>query len=250
MKRTISAVAFLSFSCLPTIVSATPTDLSQMKPIKRGAYTLYTPYMEQAVKSLEVVAAPPISGSEAYEADKQAMLYEWPAARVAQATQDARISPDYFAKIYGEVIGVEISFESTPAIYTVIARSIADYGLATSDAKQHYARTRPFAAYELQTCTPYAEDYLRADGSYPSGHTATGYGISLVIAQIAPDYSTELIARGEDYGRSRTVCNVHYPSDVQAGILVAEAVAEAQLSSEQFVTDLKAAQNEWLSLSE
>lgn len=225
-----------------------PTNINDLEPTKRGAYTFYTPYLDDGIKAMPIVPPPPLQGTAAYKADRQAALKEYAPSRIAQATQDTRISPKYYSSIYGAILGQEISRERTPAIYTLIARSIADYGLSTYDAKKHYNRTRPFAEFDLLTCSPYAEDYLREDGGYPSGHTASGYGISLIMALVAPEYKDELIKRGKDYAHSRVVCKVHYPSDLEAGMLVAGAVLKAQLENEQFIVDLKAAQAEWKAL--
>lgn len=225
-----------------------PSDIQEMAPIKRGAYTFYPPYLDGGIEAMGVVPAPPVAGSEAAEADRRAALKNYDPARVAQATQDTRISPAYFANIFGAAIGEEISAQRTPAIYALLGRSIADYGLSTSDAKRHYMRTRPFAEYGLPSCSPYAEDELREDGSYPSGHTAVGFGLSLVMASVAPEHRDSLLARGKDYAHSRVVCKVHYPSDIDAGMTVAEAVLEAQLRDAQFRVDLQAARAEWRSL--
>lgn len=243
---TAMAAALIGFPVAAFAVE--PTNINELEPIKRGAYTFYPPYLDGGIKSMDVIPPPPEPGSAAHDADRQAALKEYPAARMAQATQDARISPTYYAKIYGAVLGEDINAQRTPAIYALIARSIADYGLSTSDAKKHYNRTRPFAEFGLPSCTPYAEDYLREDGSYPSGHTATGYGLSLVVASVAPERQQQLIERGKDYAQSRIVCNVHYPSDVKAGMQVAEAVLRSQMENEQFQVDLKAAQSEWKAL--
>lgn len=225
-----------------------PTDINKLEPIKRGAYTFYTPYLKDGIEAMTIVAPPPLQGTAAYEADRKAALKEYAPSRIAQATQDTRISPEYYSRIYGAVLGQEISRQRTPAIYSLIARSIADYGLSTYDAKNHYNRTRPFVEFKLPTCSPYAEDYLREDGSYPSGHTAAGYGISLVMASVAPEHKDKLIKRGKDYAHSRVVCKAHYPSDLEAGMQVADVVLKTQQENEQFLVDLQAAQAEWKAL--
>lgn len=242
------AVALVTFAA--TAFALEPSNINDLEPVKRGAYTFYKPYLEDGIKAMPIVAPPPLQDTAAFKADKQAALKEYAPSRIAQATQDTRISPEYYSSIYGAVLGQEISRERTPAIYTLVARAIADYGLSTYDAKNHYNRTRPFAEFNLLTCSPYAEDYLRDDGGYPSGHTASGYGISLIMASVAPEHKDELIKRGKDYAHSRVVCKVHYPSDLEAGILVADAVLKAQLENEQFLVDLKAAQAEWKALQE
>ena len=246
LHRTISVLALAGLSAQASGLE--PTNIEDLEPIKRGAYTLYTSYLEGEVKAMAIVASPPVLGTTAHKADTKAALTEYAPSRVAQATQDTRINPDYFSKIYGAVLGQEISRQRTPAIYALIARSLGDYGLSTYDAKNHYNRTRPFAEFGLPTCSPYAEDYLREDGGYPSGHTAVGYGVSLVMAVVVPEHKDELIARGKDYAHSRVVCKVHYPSDIAAGMQVADVVLQTQLENEQFRVDLQAAKAEWKAL--
>jgi acid phosphatase (class A) len=44
------------------------------------------------------------------------------------------------------------------------------------------------------------------------------------MARVEPTHTQALLARGLDYGTSRVVCGVHYPSDVVAGRLVGDAI--------------------------
>jgi acid phosphatase (class A) len=83
------------------------------------------------------------------------------------------------------------------------------------------------------TCSPEDEEELRTDGSYPSGHTAIGWGWALILSELAPDRAEQILARGVAFGESRNVCNVHWRSDVQAGMLVgAAAYARLQNNSD------------------
>ena len=72
------------------------------------------------------------------------------------------------------------------------------------------------------------EASLRKDGSYPSGHAALGWAWGLVLTEVAPERANAVVQRARDFGQSRTVCGVHWQSDVDAGQLVASAVV-AQL---------------------
>ena len=76
------------------------------------------------------------------------------------------------------------------------------------------------------TCTPQEEAKLVKDGSYPSGHNAVGWAWALVLAEVAPERATAILARGRAFGDSRPVCNVHWQSDANAGrVMGAAAVA-------------------------
>ena len=65
---------------------------------------------------------------------------------------------------------------------------------------------------------------LAGDGSYPSGHSAIGWGWALVLSQVFPEKAESILARGREYTYSRMVCNVHWQSDTLAGMTVGAAV--------------------------
>ena len=72
-------------------------------------------------------------------------------------------------------------------------------------------------------CTPEDREMLETDGSYPSGHSAIGWGWALTLSQLAPERAEALLTRGRAYAQSRMVCNVHWLSDTEAGMAVGAA---------------------------
>ena len=77
--------------------------------------------------------------------------------------------------------------------------------VSTGEAKKHFNQ-------------PYTAD----GGSFPSGHTNTGYTDALLLAAMIPERYDALVARGARYGYSRIVLGVHYPLDVIGSRMVAE----------------------------
>ena len=61
----------------------------------------------------------------------------------------------------------------------------------------------PLSSTRPGTCYPEDEALLRSDGSYPSGHSALGWGWALVLAELNPDRADALFQRGRDFGQSR-----------------------------------------------
>ena len=93
-------------------------------------------------------------------------------------------------------------------------------------------------------CTPDDRALLETDCSYPSGHSAIGWGWALILSQLAPERAEEILSRGRDYARSRMVCNVHWMSDTEAG-MAAGAAAFAQLQNNAlFQATMTAARSE------
>lgn len=130
----------------------------------------------------------------------------------------------------------------------ILRRTLADAGLSTYAAKNHYQRARPFMLNNMAICTPEDEEELRKDGSYPSGHTAIGWAWALILAEVFPEQADEILERGKQFGISRNVCNVHWHSDVVYGRLMGAATVAALHANSDFVIDLEAAKSEILKL--
>ena len=206
-------------------------------------------YLEQKTlpDSLKLVHEAPVPGSPAQKYDdavSQEYLALQGTKRWELAKQDADLSFPNAAKTFSCALGVPIDEKDTPHLYLLLRRTLADAGLSTYTAKNHYQRIRPFMLNKKPICTPEEEKKLRTDGSYPSGHTAIGWAWALILAEVAPERADTILARGRAYGESRMVCNVHWHSDVAEGrFMGASTVAELH-SDPQFMSDLEAAKEE------
>ena len=194
-----------------------------------------------------LVGAPPAEGSPGFARDaaaSAAALDLRGGERWKLAARDADLSTGAVPRAFSCAAGVAISDANTPAIAHLMRRAAADFGMSTSGVKEVYQRPRPFMGNGEPTCDPGSEAALRTNGSYPSGHSALGYGTGLVLAAVFPDRAAALVARGREFGESRRVCNVHWLSDVEAGRTVAAATFARLQSDPAFREDLRAAQAE------
>jgi acid phosphatase (class A) len=115
----------------------------------------------------------------------------------------------------------------------VIARTTADAGAAAQRAKEVYQRTRPYLSNPGNICIE-RSDSLSKSFDYPSGHASLGWVAGLVIAQLAPDRVTPVLARGRAFGESRVVCGVHNLSAIEAGRTNGASVFAALQASPEF----------------
>lgn len=194
-----------------------------------------------------LVGPPPAEGSPGLARDTAASaagLALRGGARWELAARDADLSTGAVPRAFSCAAGVAISDADTPAIAHLMRRAAADFGMSTSGVKSIYQRPRPFMGNGEPTCDPDSEAALRTNGSYPSGHSAIGYGTGLVLAAVFPHRAAELVARGREFGESRRVCNVHWLSDVEAGRTIAAATFARLQSDPAFREDLRAAQAE------
>lgn len=202
---------------------------------------------DETPDSLALLPPPPAEDSAAFAQDEavhQAAAGLRATVRWTQAALDAELKFPEAAGTFSCALGTAIDEHNTPRLYTLLRRSLTDAALATSTAKGRYARMRPFVKHEESSCTPADEASLRKNGSYPSGHTAIGRTWALVLAEIAPEHSDVLLARGRSFGESRLVCNVHWQSDVLAGRFMGSGVVARLHANPTFRNDLEAARAE------
>ena len=197
--------------------------------------------------SLALLPPPPGEGSAAFAFDQEvaaqnvAMEDE---ARKAQAIQDNVLAFPEATEAFNGVLPVSISEETTPHLYMILRRTLADAGLSTYAAKNHYQRPRPFMVNQTPILIPEEKEHLSKDGSYPSGHTAAGWAWALILTELFPEQSDAILKRGKEFGISRMVCNVHWYSDVAAGRIMGAAAVARLHANEEFLIDLEAAKKE------
>ncbi len=221
------------------------SSASAAAPVK---YDLGQPYLGGPLPAGEsLVPPPPAAGSARLALDQEFNRHALSlsgSARWQLAARDADLGTGWFTRAFSCAAGGKISDETTPAIAHLLRRSGTDFGMSTGGVKDIYLRPRPFMENGQPSCTPADEASLRSNGSYPSGHSAIGYGAGLVLAAIFPDRATRLAARGRAFGESRAICNVHWRSDVEEGRIIASASFARLQSDSQFAADLAAARAE------
>jgi len=205
-------------------------------------------YLDKAAipNSLKLLPPPPAAGSPAMaldEAVSQQALAMQGSARFTQAAHDAHHLPNS-AEQFACAAGIPIDAENTPALYRLLERAQVDIAEANAVAKAKYHRSRPFVVNRQPTCTPADEAGLRQNGSYPSGHSALGWGWALILSEIDAAHADSILARGRSYGESRLVCNVHWQSDVVEGRHMAAATVARLHDNAAFRSDLEAARDE------
>ena len=202
---------------------------------------------ESHPNSLALLPPPPATGSSALVQDEEISKRSF-ALRDTQrwllATSDADLSFPHAAGTFSCALNAPITEADTPYLYMLLRRTLTDVGLSTYTAKNHYNRTRPFLWNNEPICTPNDRAFLEKDGSYPSGHTAAGWGWALILSEISPGETDAILARGLAFGESRNVCNAHWHSDVVQGRVVAAGAVARLHADPAFLADLESARNE------
>jgi len=197
--------------------------------------------------SIALLPPPPAEGSAAMKLDEAISLRNLElrgSPRWQLAATDADVKFPGAAGTFSCALNVAISETDTPHLYTLLRRSLFDAGQSTSAAKNYYKRPRPFLINKQPICTPKEQDAYTKNAAYPSGHAAVGWAWALILAELAPEQSTALLARGRAFAESRVVCNVHWHSDVTQSLLIGAATVARLHAEPAFRADMDAARAE------
>jgi len=236
-----AVVAGSAIAQAPT--TATATQPPPPRVVATGGYLTQA----ELPNSLTLIPPPPAPGSAAQardDATAKAMLPLRDGPRWTLATLDANLGFPAAADTFSCAIGVPISEADTPRLYSLLRRSLSDMGRSPYPTKNLYKRARPFTVNNAPVCTPALDAALRNDGSYPSGHSAIGWGWALILAEAAPDKADAVLARGRAFTESRLVCNVHWQSDIEEGRTIGAAAVTRLHDNAEFRADLAAARTE------
>ena len=169
-----------------------------------------------------------------------------PTNRGAQASRESQYGLNRLVIIMSQVLKVSMTGTRTPKMITLIYQVGETGSKSTQKAKLNYQRRRPFEQMGEHTWGMYDdEDELRGNGAYPSAHSAFGWAVGLVLAEMFPNFQDTILSRAFQYGESRVIVGAHWQSDVEAARLTAAAAVAHMHRSPQFLTDFEAARQEY-----
>lgn len=249
MRFLLTALCSLLLTLSAFLAGSTSSASQDAAPSVAAKVKLPPGYLQMALlpDSLALLPAPPEAGSAAFARDEAAQAEAQTlkgTARWTVAISDADLKFPHSASTFACAAGIAISKEATPRLYGLLGRMLVDVGLSTYRAKDNYKRIRPFVVHKQETCTPDEDKFLMGDGSYPSGHSAVGWGWALVLTEVVPSRADAILQRGREFGHSRVVCNAHWQSDVEAGRMIASSTVARLHAEAAFAADLAAAKAE------
>lgn len=209
---------------------------------------------EQLPNAVHYLPAPPDTMSAQFSSDFQHWLWgksQRGTARGTQASNESQYGLNRLALIMGPVIGVSMSSARTPKLIRLIYHVGETGSKSTQYAKMTFMRKRPFMQMGEHTWGRYddeAELSTPTNSSYPSAHSAFGWAVGLVLAEMLPQLQDTILSRAYQYGQSRVIVGAHWQSDVEAARLTASAAVASMHNTTEFHTDLQAAREEYYSL--
>jgi acid phosphatase (class A) len=173
----------------------------------------------------QLLPPPPVAGSVADKQDIAAMQ-DMQAKRTQTMCDFAQADVDYSLKRFLVPLGYTLNGD-TVQTELLIKSATGALRSASDTAKNLYKRPRPYD-YPVGL-VPCITKVPASSYSYPSGHAAHGYMLAALLTQMVPENQAKWFGRAAEYGRSRMVGGVHFPSDIEGGRLLGLALAERAL---------------------
>jgi acid phosphatase (class A) len=218
IKTKLALAAALALAACATTETAQAPATPTPPPVVHATAPELNPAVQ--VDASAFLPPPPAANGAQELAERAIVRGPWTAERRQQALEDNAIDP--FAA-FDSVLGANFTHANFPATFAVLDRAGRAAGFAGDPVKFIHRRPRPFVSDSSITPCITNDERLRASFSYPTGHGALGFAWALVLAELVPSRADAIIERGRDFGWSRIVCGVHYPSDLSAGQIVASA---------------------------
>ena len=246
---TVLVAALLIASCSTAKKAAQVQQApAQVSTVQRGASSS-TAYMEEdeLPDASVYLPSPTKPGDPLFQGDLA--YYAWgkevrETPRGTLAHDDASSSMSYVAKRMEPALGFLFDAETTPNLYRLLSKSYTTTNNANKKTKSFYNRKRPYVEFDEPTGVPEGERGSRNSASYPSGHSTRGWTIALVLAELMPERSEQILKVGYEYGESRVIVGYHYQSDVDAARIAASAALAVLHSNEEFQEDMALAREE------
>jgi acid phosphatase (class A) len=188
--------------------------------------------------AIALLAPPPLPDSPEQAADMDEVQ------AVYHATTSNDIAIAYSQKkftIYNFTPAIGAFFQSNnlPKTTAFFERVQTDAEAITDNAKDFYKRPRPYV-----TDPSLANGKLEKSFSYPSGHSTESMVLALVLADLFPDKHDAIIAEARSIGWHRVEIARHYPTDIYAGRVLAQAIVKQMVKSDAFQHDFAEAKAE------
>jgi acid phosphatase (class A) len=136
-------------------------------------------------------------------------------------------------------VGTYFQSDKLPRTTAFFKKIQADAATVADDGKDLFRRPRPYTVD-----TNLANGKLEKSFSYPSGHSTESMVLALVLADVLPDRRDAILARARSIGWHRVQIARHYPTDIYAGRVLAQAIVRQMQKSEAFKKELAEVKDE------
>ena len=209
------------------------------------AYTLKrTHYLARTWKRDFVLPLPPANSSERTRREVDYLMTLLPQRNQKQKEIEAEVLINNFkwGDFTYEQLTTNEKFKHTSKL---VLSAYNDMGVVCFVFKEKFNRIRPSLLakkFDMRMGTVVA---IPGHPAYPSGHATGAFTIAYLLQQLDPENGEQYRKDAERIAKNREVGGLHYPSDTEAGRLLARQIVDSLLENKQYLEILTKAKLEW-----
>ena len=188
--------------------------------------------------AVALLAPPPLPTSVEQAADMAetvAVHAQCPPADAAAAKTEKK----FFVFAFTPAIGSFFQPGKLPKTEAFLKHVQDDTESVEDTAKNYWKRPRPYVVDP-----DLANGKLEKSYSYPSGHSTESMVLALVLADLFPDKREGILAESRMIGWHRVEIARHYPTDIYAGRMLAQAIVREMKANPDFQRDFNQVRTE------
>jgi acid phosphatase (class A) len=185
--------------------------------------------------AVALLAPPPLPGSAEQAADMASTLTVYK-ARTPDQEAIARSERKFTVFAFAPAVGPFFQPDRLPKAKAFFKQVREETDAVTDTAKNYWKRPRP---YMLDPSLAAAGGEMEKSFSYPSGHSTRATVLALLLADLFPNRQSDILAFGRNLGWRRVEIARHYPTDIYAGRVLAQAIVRELKASLAFQHDFE-----------
>jgi acid phosphatase (class A) len=239
MKFTVRLAIWIRIVCFITVLATVTTpplfaadaDDTMVRPSQSVQASDLHYLDDKKPNAITLLAPPPLPDS----AEQAADMDEVRAVYHAVTSNDLMIAysqKKFSVFTFAPEVGPFFLSNNLPKTAAFFHHVQTDAETVTDNAKDFFKRPRPYV-----TDPDLANGKLEKSFGYPSGHSTESMVLALVLAELIPDKKDAIIAEARSIGWHRVQIARHYPTDIYAGRVLAQAIVHQMEKNDKFQKD-------------
>ena len=188
--------------------------------------------------TVALLAPPPLPDSPEQASDLAAVIKAHKNSSASDQTM-AKSEKRVHIFSFAPAIGDFFQTNKLPKTEALFHRIHDDINGVIDAGKDFWKRPRPYLVEPSL-----AKGEQENSFSYPSGHSTHATVYALLLAELVPDKRDDILAIGRSIGWRRVQIGRHYPTDIHAGRVLAQAIVRELKASPAFQLDFAEARAE------
>ncbi len=209
------------------------------------AYTRkQTRYLARDWKRDFVLPMPPANSSERTKAELEYLMTLIPERKNHEKEIEAEVIVSHFrwGKFTYAQLTTDKRYQHTSKL---IVEAYSDLGVVCFWFKDKFNRVRPSLLAERSGVKLGTVVAIPGHPAYPSGHATGAYTIAYLLQELDPENAEVYRKDAERMAKNREIGGLHYPSDTEAGRLLARQIVDSLLENKGYLRILEKAREEW-----